>query len=79
MNGWSAELIPPSDKVQVTSIREGNVTGIHEVRYISSDDLITIRHETFSRRSLASGAVIAAEFMLKRKGIYSMADLLGIE
>lgn len=79
MKGWSPDLLPSPDQVQVTSIREGNVTGIHEVRYISGDDLITLRHEAFSRRSLAFGAVLAAEFMLNKIGIYSMSDLLDID
>jgi 4-hydroxy-tetrahydrodipicolinate reductase len=79
LKGWSADLLPPADQVQVTSIREGAVTGIHEVRYFSGDDLITLRHEAFSRRSLAFGAVLAAEFMHKKTGIYSMSDLLDID
>jgi 4-hydroxy-tetrahydrodipicolinate reductase len=78
MTGWSNELIPSPDKIQVTSIREGNVTGIHEVRYVSTDDLIALRHEAFSRRSFAIGAVLAAEFLVNRTGTYSMSDLLGI-
>lgn len=79
LKGWSADLLPSPDQIQVTSIREGNVTGIHEVRYVSGDDLITLRHEVFSRRSLAFGAVLAAEFMQNKKGIYSMSDLLDVE
>jgi len=76
ITGWSPELIPRKDQIAMTSIREGNVTGIHSVIYTSGEDKISIRHELFSRRSLAAGALSAAEFMVNRKGIYSMKDLL---
>ncbi|MCX6223958.1 MAG: 4-hydroxy-tetrahydrodipicolinate reductase, partial [Bacteroidia bacterium] len=75
-NGWSADLIATKDKISVTSIREGNVTGIHSVMYISEEDKITLRHEAFNRRSFATGALSAAEFMVKRKGVYTMKDLI---
>lgn len=74
--GWSPELLSPKDQITVTSIREGNVTGIHSVSYISEEDKIMIRHEAFSRTSFANGAVSAAEFMVNRKGIYGMKDLI---
>lgn len=73
---WTPEMLSSKDQIKVTSIREGNVTGIHSVIYISEEDKITIRHEAFSRRSFAAGAVSAAEFMVKRKGVYSMKDLI---
>ena len=74
--GWTPDLLSARDQIQVTSIREGNVTGTHSVIYTSEEDKITIRHEAFSRRSLAIGAVSAAEFMGNRKGVYSMKDLI---
>ena len=76
ITGWSPDLIPPTGNVAVTSIREGNVTGTHTVSYISEEDKISIRHEAFSRKGFATGAVLAAEFMPGRKGIYGMKDLL---
>lgn len=75
-SGWSQDLIPQKDKIPVTSIREGNVTGTHSVDYISDQDKITIRHEAFNRKGFAHGAVSAAEFMVSKKGIYTMKDLL---
>jgi 4-hydroxy-tetrahydrodipicolinate reductase len=77
-DGWSDELVPPTGKIPVTSIREGEVTGTHEVRYVSMDDVLSIRHEAFSRNGLATGAVLAAEFLIGKKGIFGMKDLLGI-
>lgn len=76
LHGWTPDLLPAKDFISITSIREGNVTGIHSVIYISEEDKISIRHEAFSRKSFATGAVAAAEFMVKRKGVYSMKDLI---
>lgn len=75
IKGWSADLIPGNDQVQITSIREGQVTGIHEVIFYSGEDRISIRHEAFNRLGFAKGAILAAEFMVNRKGVYSMSDL----
>ncbi|MCQ2329615.1 MAG: 4-hydroxy-tetrahydrodipicolinate reductase [Paludibacteraceae bacterium] len=64
---------------EIESIREGMVPGIHEVRYDSPVDVLTIRHEAKSREGLAFGAVLAAEFMCGRKpGFYDMKDLMKI-
>ena len=49
--------------------------GTHEVFYRSEADEITIRHEAFNRKGFALGAVIAAEYMAGKKGIYSMKDV----
>ena len=62
--------------LRVNAIREGEVFGIHEVNALSECDEITLRHEAFSRKGFATGAVIAAEFIQNKKGIYSMKDLL---
>ena len=64
------------DEVPIVSVREGEVPGIHEVVYDSEIDRITLRHEAKSRRGLALGAVLAAEFLKGRKGYYTMRDLL---
>lgn len=64
---------------EIESIREGKVPGIHEMRYDSDVDLITLRHEAKSRDGLALGAVLAAEFMEgKPAGFYSMEDLMSL-
>lgn len=60
----------------IESIREGDIFGIHEVKAESDCDIIQLRHEAFSRKGFATGAVIAAEFLLGKKGIYTMNDLL---
>lgn len=67
---------PGADEVPIVSVREGEVPGIHEVVYDGDVDRITLRHEAKSRRGLALGAVVAAEFLLGRQGYYTMRDLL---
>lgn len=56
--------------------RVGEVNGIHEISARSVEDLIVIRHEAFSRRGFAVGAVLAAEYLQDKKGLHNMEDLL---
>lgn len=62
--------------LKINSIREGEVFGIHEIKALSECDEITLRHEAFSRKGFATGAVIAAEFLQGKKGVFTMDDLL---
>ena len=66
------------DTLQITAHREGEVPGVHEVVYDSAVDTLTLRHEAKSRAGLALGAVLAAEYLLGRKGVYTMHDMLAI-
>lgn len=65
-----------SSDVEITSIREGEVPGIHEVVYDSEIDTITLSHSAKSRKGLAMGAVLAAEFLNGKKGYFTMRQLL---
>jgi 4-hydroxy-tetrahydrodipicolinate reductase len=56
--------------------RENDVPGTHIVAYVSDIDKITLGHTAFSRQGFALGAVIAAEFILGKKGFYEMKDML---
>ncbi len=60
----------------VLSFREGEVPGIHEVVYDSEVDRLTLKHEAKSRKGFALGAVLAAEFIQEKKGIFTMHDYL---
>lgn len=62
--------------LKVNAIRDGEVFGIHEVTAQSGCDCISLRHEAFSRKGFATGAVIAAEYLLGKKGVFTMEDLL---
>ena len=66
-----------ADSIPITSFREGEVPGTHTVVYDSEIDTITLTHEAHSRKGLALGAVLAAEFLAKAEpGIYTMKDIL---
>ena len=72
--GSPAEATP--EQVVIGSVREGMVPGIHTVTYESEDDILELKHTIKNRRTLAMGAVIAAEFLCGKQGVYSMDDLL---
>lgn len=63
----------------VTAKRIGEIPGIHAVTYQSEVDEIEIRHSALSREGFACGAVLAAEFLRGKRGIYGMNDLLSME
>jgi 4-hydroxy-tetrahydrodipicolinate reductase len=56
--------------------REGEVPGTHIMKYHSAIDDIEIMHKAHSRKGFALGSVVAAEFMIGKKGIYNMDDLI---
>ena len=64
------------ENIAITSLREGETPGVHTVTYDSEDDMMQIVHVIKNRRTLAMGAVIAAEFLCGKQGCYSMDDLL---
>lgn len=76
-SGWVDALTPLEGKVPIRSVREGDVPGIHVIEWKSAIDEISLRHESKNRKGLALGAIIAAEFICTRKGIFTMADVLG--
>jgi len=63
--------------IPVRSIREGTVPGTHTVTWDSENDTISLRHESRNRKGLALGAVMAAEYIYTRKGVFTMNDVLG--
>jgi 4-hydroxy-tetrahydrodipicolinate reductase len=65
-----------SNVLSIQSIREGQVIGIHEVEWKSPIDRISIRHEAFNRDGFAAGALIAAEWLSGKKGVFGMSDVL---
>lgn len=63
-------------QIVIESVREGSVPGIHSVCYQSEDDSLELRHTIRNRRTLALGAVVAAEFLCGKRGVYGMDDLM---
>jgi len=64
------------DAIDIESLREGTVPGTHTVRYDSVVDRIEISHVAHSREGFALGAVMAAEWLAGREGVFGMDDLL---
>lgn len=73
---WKLETEKNSDELAIKSIRQGEVPGIHTVRYESNADIIEITHNAKTRDGFALGAVMAAEFTKGKKGFLSMNDML---
>lgn len=69
---------PKRDEIGISAKRIDNVPGTHEINYNSEVDSIQIKHTAHSRQGFALGAVIAAEYIYDKKGIYSMKDVLSI-
>lgn len=67
-----------SENIRIDSIREGEVAGIHSIRYESEADEIILTHSAKNRSGFALGAVLAAEFTASHSGFLTMADLLQI-
>lgn len=75
---WTTENTGNKNDLTITSKRIDPAPGTHTVQYDSDIDSIEIRHTAHNRKGFATGAVLAAEFILGKKGIYSMKDVLGI-
>ena len=75
-NGWTMNPDEKQEKILIKALREGSVPGKHSVFYESGVDKITLTHEAKNRKGLALGALLAAEFMVGKKGVYGMNDLI---
>lgn len=62
--------------LKVTAKREDPAPGTHSIAYNSTIDTIEIKHTAHSRKGFAGGALVAAEFLADKKGIYTMKDVL---
>ncbi|WP_263356942.1 4-hydroxy-tetrahydrodipicolinate reductase [Acidicapsa ligni] len=66
----------PDAKVEITSKREGDATGLHTVTARSENDLVELRHDSFSRRGFAEGAVLAAEWLHDKNGVWEFREVV---
>jgi len=73
---WVKELQENPDEVGIKSYRSEDVPGTHTVRYESEMDAIVITHTAKNRKGLALGALLAAEWIKGKKGVFEMKDLL---
>ncbi|MCK9179406.1 MAG: 4-hydroxy-tetrahydrodipicolinate reductase [Bacteroides sp.] len=72
---WVNNKPQSKDQLEIESIREGEVPGIHSITYDSAEDSISIIHNAKNRGGFALGAVIAAEFTVNHTGLLEMSDL----
>jgi 4-hydroxy-tetrahydrodipicolinate reductase len=66
---------PEKHALEITSFREGDVVGLHELVLESSADRIYLCHDAKSRQGFAEGAVRAAEWLAGKKGLYNFKDV----
>ena len=74
---WTLET-PISNEIHIEAKRIENVPGTHSIFYDSEVDQIEIKHTAHSREGFALGAVVAAEWLVGKKGVFNMKDVLGL-
>jgi len=75
---WNLDVTDNDKVIPIVAKRIENVPGTHTVKYSSDVDEIEIKHTALNRDGFALGAVIAAEWLQNKKGVYTMKDVLGI-
>jgi 4-hydroxy-tetrahydrodipicolinate reductase len=75
---WVKDKAENDEQLPIIAHRIEDVPGTHNVKYTSAIDEIEIIHTAHSREGFAYGAVLAAEFLAGKKGIFTMQDVLGI-
>ncbi|MDV6170190.1 4-hydroxy-tetrahydrodipicolinate reductase [Flavobacterium sp. DG1-102-2] len=76
-SSWALENAK-EDEIRIDAKREESIPGTHSIFYDSEVDSIEIKHTAHNREGFALGAVVAAEWLAGKKGIYTMKDVLGL-
>ena len=76
---WVNEPTNDPEEIPIISKRLDDIPGTHQVKYSSNIDTIEIIHTAHTRKGFASGAVTAAEWILDKKGLFDMRDVLGLK
>ena len=76
-SSWTLEN-PTKEQIVIDAKRIENVPGTHSIFYDSEVDQIEIKHTAHSREGFALGAVVAAEWLVGKKGVFTMKDVLGL-
>ncbi len=77
-NKWVLDKTATPNEIPITAKRIENVPGTHTVQYNSNIDCIEIKHTAHSRDGFAIGAIIAAEWLVNKTGVYTMKDVLDL-
>jgi 4-hydroxy-tetrahydrodipicolinate reductase len=75
---WTLEK-PEADQIHIEAKRIGTIPGTHTVTYNSVVDAIEIKHTAHNREGFALGAVIAAEWIIGKQGVFTMKDVLDLK
>jgi 4-hydroxy-tetrahydrodipicolinate reductase len=78
-NSWELAPAKDSKNLKIIAKRYDNVPGTHTVNYNSNIDQISLTHTAHNRKGFALGAVVAAEWIIGKKGVYTMNDVLNIK
>ncbi len=73
---WTGKPNTQNNEIGISAKRRGSIPGTHAVTWHSEIDEIMIQHRAYNRKGFALGAVLAAEFLINKKGMYGMSDLL---
>lgn len=76
---WTLDSDTSTNQIHIDAVRKDKVPGTHTVCYDSVIDQIEIKHIAHNREGFALGAVIAAEWIKDKKGIFSMKDVLNLK
>ena len=76
---WSLDENSKANSIYIDAQRIENVPGTHSVFYSSTDDTIEIKHTAHSRDGFAFGSIIAAEWLVGRRGVFTMRDVLELK
>ena len=75
-SGHTLEQNDGEANIHIDAIREGDVPGTHIIEYKSETDTIEIKHAAHSRIGFAKGAILAAEWLIGKEGVFGMKDML---
>ncbi|MFK7746874.1 MAG: 4-hydroxy-tetrahydrodipicolinate reductase [Kordia sp.] len=77
-NDWKLDAAENEEQIPIVAKRIPEVPGTHEITYTSPIDTIAIKHEAHNRQGFALGAVVAAEWIQGKTGVFSMKNVLNI-
>jgi len=77
--GWTLSPETAPNKIEIKAKRIEHVPGTHKINYSSDNDSIEITHTAHNRYGFGLGAVVAAEWIIGKKGIFTMKDILNIK
>ena len=75
---WENNVFTNEDTLSIHSLREPDVPGTHIIKYTSAQDVIEIKHTAINREGFAAGAIMAAKWLIGKKGVYGMNDVLNL-